>query len=97
MRYVEVKFNFEGPILLIRYFFKSARCKSSPFVGNFVWQIQLSLLYKSLFKVNTRKYLSKGNCEFIELLFVILDKINFSFVNCLFASPISAYAVPGYI
>jgi hypothetical protein len=33
----------------------------------------------------------------MEFFFVILDKINFNFVYCLFASPISAYAVPNYI
>jgi hypothetical protein len=43
--------------------------------SSFVWQIQLSLLHISLFKVIKRKYISQGKCEFVKFLFVLLDKI----------------------
>jgi hypothetical protein len=40
------------------------------------------------------KYFTQDKCEFINFLFVLLDKIkNVNFENCLFFSLISAYAV----
>jgi hypothetical protein len=43
--------------------------------SSFVWQIQLSLLHISLFKVIEWKYFSQGKCEFMKFLFVLLDMI----------------------
>ncbi len=43
--------------------------------NSFVWQVQLSLLHISLFKVIKRKYFSQGKCEFMKFLFVLLNKI----------------------
>jgi hypothetical protein len=43
--------------------------------SSFVWQIQLSLLHISLFKVTKRKYFSQGKWEFMKFLFVLLDNI----------------------
>jgi hypothetical protein len=44
-------------------------------VNSFVWQIKLSLLQISLFKVIKRKYFSQGKCESMKSLVLCLDQI----------------------
>jgi hypothetical protein len=62
--------------LKIRYIGKRLHSKPSPLPKSFAWQIQLSLLHITFFKVIMMKYFSQGKCEFMNFLFVLLDKIN---------------------
>jgi hypothetical protein len=66
--------------------------------SSFVWQMQLSLLHISLFKIIKRKYFSQRKCELLIFLFVLLDKIKIlPLETAYFASPTSVYALPNSI
>ncbi len=43
--------------------------------SSFEWLIQLHSLHISLLKVITVKYFTQGKCEFMNFIFVLLDKI----------------------
>jgi hypothetical protein len=43
--------------------------------SSFEWLIQLHSLHISLFKVITKKYFTQSKCEFMNFIFVLLDKI----------------------
>jgi hypothetical protein len=53
----------------------SATVNPALLASSFVWHIQLFFPYISLFKIINRKYLIQSKCEFIKLLFVLLEKI----------------------
>ncbi len=43
--------------------------------SSYVWQMQLYFLHISLFKITKRKYFIQSKCEFMKILFVLLNKI----------------------
>ncbi len=62
--------------------------------SSFVLLIQLSSRHISLFKVITMKYFTQGKSEFMNFLFVLLDKMKiFIFVNSSLSPPTSAFAL----